>query len=147
MLVERMLPAARERLVTIGNDAPLIDAAKCLRDRRVSLIVVCNDSGAMVGVITKTDVVDRISHCRGSSCTTAVSSVMTRDVVFCRSSDWLHDVWSVMKRRGLTHIPVVEQDARPLGVLSARDVVQALLEEAQDEEVLLRDYVMSVGYH
>lgn len=147
MLVERILSTARERLVTIGDNAPLIDAAKRLRDTRVSLVVVCNDDGAMVGVITKTDVVDRISHCQGSSCTTAASAVMTRDVIFCRSGDWLHDVWSVMKRRGLTHIPVVERDARPLGVLYARDAVQALLEEVQDEEGLLRDYVMSVGYH
>jgi CBS domain-containing protein len=53
-----------------------------------------------------------------------------------------------MKQHGLTHIPVVEQDAsRPLGVLYARDVVQALLKDVQDEELLLRDYVMSVGYH
>lgn len=147
MLVERILSTARERLVTVGDGAPLIDAAKCLRDRHVNLVVVCNGNGAMVGVITKTDVVDRISHCLGASCTTAASAVMTRDVTFCRSGDWLRDVWSVMTQRGLAHIPVVGQDTRPLGVLYARDVVQALLEEVQDEELLLKDYVMSVGYH
>jgi hypothetical protein len=30
MFVERMLSVARKRLVTIGDDAPLIDAAKLL---------------------------------------------------------------------------------------------------------------------
>jgi predicted RNase H-like HicB family nuclease len=32
-------------------------------------------------------------------------------------------------------------------MLNARDALQLLLEEAQDEELLLRDYVMRVGYH
>ncbi len=52
-----------------------------------------------------------------------------------------------MKERSLKNIPVVDQDSRPLGVLNARDALQGLLDEAQDEEGLLRDYVMSVGYH
>jgi len=31
MLVEKLMPAARARLVTIADDAPLIEAAKLLR--------------------------------------------------------------------------------------------------------------------
>ena len=74
MLVERMLPAARNRLVTIRDDAPLIDAATLLRDLDSDLVVVCNSDELLVGVITKTDVVRQISHCHGSGCITAASS-------------------------------------------------------------------------
>jgi hypothetical protein len=42
MLVERMLPAADKRLVTVGDNAPLIDAARLLRDLNVDLLVVCS---------------------------------------------------------------------------------------------------------
>jgi hypothetical protein len=31
-------------------------------------------------------------------------------------------------------------------VLNARDALEALLEEAEDEELLFRDYVMGIGY-
>jgi CBS domain-containing protein len=51
-----------------------------------------------------------------------------------------------MKERGLKNIPVVDQDSRPLGVLYARDILQVLLKESEDEEAMLRDYVMGVGY-
>ena len=34
----------------------------------------------------------------------------------------------------------------PVGVVHARDDVQALLEEAQVENRVLRDYIMGVGY-
>jgi len=146
MFVERLLSAARERLVTIADNAPLIEAARVLR-AGTDLVVVCDSAGFLAGVITKTDVVSQISECQGCSCTAAASSVMTRDVVLCRPGDWLQDVWSRMKERGLKNVPVMDQDRRPLGVLNARDALQALLQEVQDEESLLRDYVMGVGYH
>ena len=77
MYIAGILPAARERLATTPYDAPLIDAAKLLSRAEVNLVVVCDSSNALAGVITRTDVVRRISHCAGNSCTTGVSAVMT----------------------------------------------------------------------
>jgi len=144
-LVETLLPRARDRLVTIDDDAPLIEAAKLLR-AGTDLIVACDPAGRLTGVITKTDVVGQISHCQGASCIAPASSVMTRDVAVCRPGDWVDDVWSDMKRRELKNIPVTDAESRPLGLLNARDALQVLLEEAENEEALLRDYVMCVGY-
>lgn len=45
-----------------------------------------------------------------------------------------------MKERRLKNIPIVDQDGRPLGVLNARDALEALLEEVEYEEILLREY-------
>ena len=146
MFVKRMLLIARDQLVTIRDDAPLIEAATLLRDLDCDLVVVCNSDGLLTGVITKTDVVRQISHCRGAGCVTAASALMTRAVVLCRLGDRLNEVWSVMKERHLKNIPIVDQDVRPLGVLNARDALEALLKEVEYEEVLLRDYVMCVGY-
>ncbi len=146
MLVARLLPSARERLVTIADDAPMIEAAKLLRTG-TDLVVVCGPAGLLAGVITKTDVVSQISRCQGASCITAASLVMTRDVVLCRPEGWLGDVWARMKERSVKNVPVVDPDSRPMGVLNVRDVLQILLDEVQDEEGLLRDYVMGVGYN
>lgn len=144
--VERILSVARERLVTIKTDALLIDAARLLNGPQVNLVVVCDESDKIAGVITKTDIVARISFCTGCSCTMSASHVMTQEVTFCRPNDWLHEVWSVIKQHGLKNIPVVDQGSVPVGVLDARDVVRILLEDTEYEESLLRDYVMGVGY-
>jgi len=71
---------------------------------------------------------------------------MTRDVVVCRPGELFHDVWKRMKEHKLKNIPVVDKDSRPVGVLHARDILQILLEESQDDESMLRDYVMGIGY-
>jgi hypothetical protein len=44
------------------------------------------------------------------------------------------------------NIPVVDAELHPIDMLNARDALQLLLEEVQDEELRLREYVMCVGY-
>ena len=147
MFVERLLPAAHEHLATVGDDAPVIQAAKLLGSAHINLVIVCNSEGVMVGVLSRRDVARQVSHCQGYSCTTAVSSVMTREVVACSPRDLLNDVWSIMKNRGLRHIPIVDKDSKPLGIIYARDALQTLLTEVQDEQQLLRDYLTCAGFH
>jgi CBS domain-containing protein len=145
MCVERLLPAARKKLVTISDGATLTKVTSFLY-KGTDLVIVCGSAGLVAGVITKTDVVGQMSRCQGASCTRAASLAMTRDVVVCRPGELLQDVWKRMKGRKLKNIPVVDQDSRPIGVLHARDILQVLLNEAQDEESMLRDYVMGIGY-
>lgn len=71
---------------------------------------------------------------------------MSRDVIYCRPPELLETAWKRMKEKGHAHIPVVDDDNRPLGTLNARDALQALLKETEYEEDLLRDYVMGIGY-
>jgi CBS domain-containing protein len=146
ILVEKMLPVARERLVMIDEDALLTTAARLLNDRHTNLVIAHDKSGTMTGVVTKTDIVRQLSHCSGSGCTAPVAEVMTRDVTYCRSGDLLHDVWSIMKERNLLHVPIVDEGFRPMGVVNARDALLVLLEGSEYEEGLLRDYVMGIGY-
>lgn len=145
MFVDVLLPAARKRLVTIAEEAPLIEAAGLLHSG-TDLVIVCHADGTLAGVVTKTDVVAQISNCQGSGCLALASIAMTRDVMLCRSGDLLEDLWKRMKKSSFKNIPFVDQDSRPLGVLNARDMLQALMTESTAEEALMRDYVMGVGY-
>lgn len=143
--VEALLPKARESLVTVAEDVPLVKVAK-LFQAGADLLVVCNSAGLLAGVITKSDMVAQISHCLGAICKTAAALVMTQDVVFCQPKDLLQDVWTRMKAQKLKHIPVVDDQSRPIGLLHARDILQILLSNSESEDDMLRDYVMGVGY-
>jgi len=145
MFVEGMLEVAREKLVTIADDARLIEAAKLLSSG-TDLVIVCDSAGALQGVVTKTDVVRQISVCQGATCMCPVSTVMARDVALCREADLLQDVSKLMKERHLKNIPVVAADNRPIGVLTARAILRVLLGDAEYEEAQLADYVKGVGY-
>src|SRR6185437_7023399 len=145
MLVVQMLPRGRQRLAVIEALAPVMEAAALLVRPHTDLVVVC-DRGDMVGVLTKNEIVGQLSRCSGSGCKVRVDGIMTRDVTYCRTDEVLLDVWSVMGKRGLQRVPVLDKARRPLGIIYARDALQALLTESENEDALLRDYISGVGY-
>ena len=144
--IDNLLAKVRDRLLLIGEDRQLTEAASLLSDDTRHMVVVCDRSGAMAGIITRTDIVRQIRHCQGCACTTACTAVMTRNVISCKAKDWLHEVWSTMKEKGLQSVPVIDAERKPIGLLFARDALEMLLSEVEHEEELLRDYVMCVGY-
>lgn len=137
---------ARSRLATIGLDALLLDAAKLLGETQINLVVVCGRDGTLAGVITKTNVVRLIGQCCGSACNTLAADVMTPQVTSCRLADDLATVLTMMQERGFVHVPVLDEDSRPVGVINARDALRELMVEGAYEESLLRDYVLGIGY-
>lgn len=145
-LVSSIEAATRSRLLTVSVSTLLRDVARLLSSTQISLVVVCDDRGAMVGVVTKTDIVRQIGHCDGAACASAAADIMTRDVTSCHATHCLPDVLSMMQARGFVHVPVVDAAGRPTGVVNARDALRELMAEGQYEEALLRDYVMGVGY-
>jgi predicted transcriptional regulator len=145
MFVSALLQTASKDLVTIADGALLIEAAKMLH-AGTDLLVVCGADGKVVGVVSKTDVVAQISQCLGAGCTCPVSSVMTRDVLMCRADDALSAVWTAMKTRGLKNVPLVDSHGKPIGLVTARAALAMLLSGSEQEESLLRDYVMGFGY-
>lgn len=146
MFVEQLLSRARERLVTIGSGALVREAAYLMSKPHTDLVVVCDGEGVVVGVVTKTDIVGQIGQCEGHGCVARVETIMSRGVVSCQPSDVLQDLWTLMKERGLQRIPIVDGNHKPIGIIYARDALQSLLGESENDEILLRDYVMGIGY-
>lgn len=144
--VDRLLPEIRRRLLVIGDDRQLTEAAALLSDDARLMAIVCDADGVMVGVVTRTDIVRQIRHCDGFACTTLCAQAMTTTVTSCAPDEMLQDVWATMKQNRLLCIPVVDDQRRPLGLLFASDALESLLSEVEYEEELLKDYVMCVGY-
>ncbi len=71
---------------------------------------------------------------------------MTRDVALCRGADRLKTVSELMTQRHLKNIPAVDADNRPIGVLTARIILRALLGDAEYEEAQMIDFVKGIGY-
>ena len=146
ILVNRIDAQTRTRLVMVSSETLLVEVADRLSDMRISLVVVCDSGGVMVGVITKTNIVQQIARSCQSIGAAVASEVMTRVVTSCRLTDSLFDVLSDMERLGLTHMPVIGDDGKPTGVVNAGDALRALMADEKYDAALLRDYVMGIGY-
>lgn len=145
MHVAEILPQARKRLAIVDVRASIRDAAGMMSKPGADLLVVC-EGGVMVGVVTKTDIVARAGQNPESILSSPVEAIMSRDVAFCRPTDALQNAWRAMRKRRVQRIPVVDDEHRPIGVIYARDALQCLLNEAESEDEMLRDYISGAGY-
>lgn len=145
--ISSLADTTRSQLATVSLKSPLMQAARLLAEPRIDLVVVCHPDGTVAGVVTKTDIVEQIGRCVGSACQTLACDLMAPQVVRCRTDDLISDVLALMERHRLVHLPVVDEQDRPVGIVNARDALRALVQEGAYEESLLREYVMGIGYH
>lgn len=146
LLINSIEDVARSRLVTVAVDALLVQVAALLSSSQISLVVVCDESGAAAGVITETILVRQLGFGQADLFSTRAGDVMVQDFAACQATHSLAEVLTLMHERGLTHVPVLDDNKRPVGVVNARDGLRALLAQGHYEEALLRNYVMGIGY-
>jgi CBS domain-containing protein len=146
ILVKHILEAAQKRLVVLSPEASLFDAARILKNRDTPLVVVCDSEGIAVGVISSFHVLNALATAGIDAVGFNAGAIMTEPLLTCHVDEYLQQVWAVMNSRTLPCAPILDDDGRAQGVLHARDVAIALIDEVNYEEVLLRDYVMGVGY-
>src|SRR5688572_12069487 len=145
-LVQHILEDARGRLAMLDRRASVFDAAAILSNAHTPLVVVCDEDGVAVGVVSRMDLVRLFGRAHGESVSATAEAIMTRGFFSCRENEPLQIVWDNLSSRGLRCAPVVDGAGRLLGIVHARDLVRALLNEVTTEEILLRDYVLGIGY-
>lgn len=145
--VERLFPEAGASLVVLDQETAISDAAGRFIPG-VDMLVAKGAAGAVVGVLTKSDVLSHLTlpQTRKTAHLVPISIIMTRDVVRCGLTDRLGAVWDMMHALELRNIPVTCAALRPLGIVNARHALAAMLQEAEAEDLMLRDYIMGVGY-
>ena len=83
--------------------------------------------GKLVGIFTERDFVNRVVAA-GVDVSLPVERVMTPQPKVVRRSGSVHVAVEMMESGGYRHLPVVEDDGSPVGVLSVKDVVRYLVE-------------------
>lgn len=146
ILVKHVLKDARKRLAVLNLEASIFDAAKLLANRNIPLAVVCDRDGIALGVISQSHIVNALATAGSDALDLSASAIMTKPLLTCHVDEPLEKVWAIMNARILPCAPIMDSDARAQGVLHARDVAIALIDDGAYEEGLLRDYVMGVGY-
>lgn len=107
-------------LETIAADATVRDAAKRMRAKDISALVVTTTPRA---IISSTDVMDAVADGRDVS-EMVVADVMTTDVETAAPDLYMEEVAAMMTSYDIKHLPVVDDDY--VGMISSSDVTAHL---------------------
>ena len=115
----------RVQVVSVEPSDSVAHAIQRMVDESVGAVVVC-EQGRLLGIFSERDVL-RLAAGTESFRSKRVEEVMTRRLVSVAPDDDIAAVAHLMGKRRIRHVPVVEGD-RLLGLVSARDVMGALVE-------------------
>lgn len=117
-------------LATIDVSAPLIDAARMMREKGVGDILIVRKHGREerpVGVITDRDIVVHAIACRLDLDEVTVADLCTREPISVDADADLVEITAVMKEHGVRRV-VVKRDCEIAGIVTLDNVIEAMAE-------------------
>lgn len=116
-----LMQVMRKELKNVRHDVSVRDAAKRMRDEKVSSLLV-EKNKELVGIITDTDVVRRAVAEGSDLIKTEVGAIMTSPIATIESLRTVQDAHDMMGDLGVRHLGVTEQ-GKLVGVVSVRDLL------------------------
>jgi CBS domain-containing protein len=140
MILEQILREKGGQVYSVAESATLKEAAELLDARKVGAMVILNEGGAVIGVISERDIVRAVARAGAAGLKQPVSDSMSRQVVTARPKETIEAAMDRMTDRRIRHLPVVE-GGRLLGVVSIGDLVKWRIAEATAEVAAIRSYI------
>lgn len=118
--------------ITIDASATLAKAIRQMNAHHIGCLLVTDDDDKLIGIFTERDVLMRVTGLVDDLSATAVSDYMTRDPIALTSDLPIAQALHEMSMHGFRHVPLVDENNRPEGIISFRDVIH-YLKQAFDE--------------
>lgn len=121
------VPLARfeKAVVTADLDETALEAARRMRDKKVGCIVAVRE-GRPVGMLTDRDLVLRVVAERLDPAEVLLSSVVTYEAATLSRSDGFETAVRTMRNHGVRRLPIVDEDGRITGIVTADDLIGLL---------------------
>jgi CBS domain-containing protein len=140
MKIRDVLKAKGSQVYSVAPHRTVEEALALLVQFHVGALLVLDDDGQPVGIISERDVL-RECHRRGGQLgEVAVRDIMTGDLIIGVPDDDLDYTMGIMTNNRVRHLPIVDGH-RIAGLVSIGDVVKACLEETAYENRYLKEYI------
>jgi CBS domain-containing protein len=125
------LVGSRTEVFSITEEMSVHEAAQYLRERQVRSVGVLNATGALVGVVSQSDISDKVAAENKCPAWMKVSDIMTRELITVTPEITLEDCMHLMEQNNLYHLLVLDEKRNFRGMLSVSDLLRVI---ASDEK-------------
>jgi CBS domain-containing protein len=142
MTIAAILQSKGSEVLTISGDTSVRDAIALLAERRIGALPVTR-SGNIAGIMSERDVIYRLQSDGAGILDWAVERIMTAPAITVTPSTEIMSALSLMTRRRIRHLPVIEGEAM-VGLVSIGDLVKFRMDKIEAEAAAMLNYIQSV---
>ena len=128
-----------QEVISIAPHRPVFDALVVLAEYEIGALMVL-EGEKLVGIFSERDYAREVVLKGKSSKTTAVSEVMTADVISVKLGDTVEQAMTVMTEKRIRHLPVLD-NGKVVGMLSIGDLVKETIAYQQGLIKQLESYI------
>lgn len=141
MTVARILEGKEYNILTCDAATRVSDAISILSERRIGALPVL-DGHRIVGIFSERDVIYKLVALGPALLDKPVSDVMTSPAVTVEPATSALAALSLMTKRRIRHLPVMDQD-RMVGFVSIGDIVKYRIDRIESEAEAMRSYIQT----
>ena len=121
-------------VVVVDPDSSVSYAMTLMRRRRIhSVIVNISEDNPSYGIVTTTDIRDKIAAADRNPAETAVREVMSGPLILAKPEWTLKECSQFMQKHNIHHLPVADENGTLVGMISATDIFIAVEESGWGE--------------
>jgi CBS domain-containing protein len=128
------------RIETIDMSESAYSAAKKMRDKKISSLIVVNNknNSEPLGILTETDLVYRVCAQEKSSKDVRVQDIMSSPIATIEASSTVEGAADLMLSNKVRHLLVTNEDKTPIGIVAPTDLNKYLRANEDMDEIKAR---------
>ena len=131
----------RTEVFSISDSATVHDAARYLRDQKVRAVGVRDSGGALVGIVSQSDISEKVAAENKCPAWMRVSEIMSTNLVTIAPEASLEDCLRLMEKHRIFHLLVVDPGAGFRGLVSAKDLLKVIASDHKERADMLESYM------
>jgi CBS domain-containing protein len=134
---------SRSEVYSVTEDVTVHDVARYLREKQVRAVGVLKPDGKLVGVVSQSDISDKVAAENKCPAWMRVSEVMTPHPITVPPSTHLDECIRLMEKHGIYHLPVVDALEAYRGMISAQDLLRVIASDEKARADMLESFLFS----
>jgi len=130
----------RKEIYCISNQATVAEAARYLKDRGIRAAGVCNLSGRIVGVVSQSDISDKVVAENYRPADVKVQAIASEKLIKILPELECRVAMQIMHGNGVYHLIVEDDETNFLGMISMRDCITMAAEEEKERADFYENY-------
>jgi predicted transcriptional regulator len=134
------LLGSRTEIYSLQQDMTVHQAARYLRERGVRSTAVCDKNGKVIGVVSQSDISDKVAAENLGPDTVNVKEIMEKQLIQVTPETGLEECLHLMDEHNIYHLLVVDDFGKYYGMISAQDLLRVTASDHKARADLLESW-------